>query len=379
MNRRIYLSPPHMGGKEKNYIDLAFKENWIAPVGSNIDLFEEKIENYLGQEVQVTALNSGTSAIHLGLKLLGVQKDDEVLVQSHTHIASVNPVLYLGAQPVFIDSENETGNICPDFLEEAIKDRIKKGKKPKAIIAVDLYGMPYKVAEVRALSKQYEIPVLEDAAEALGSFYNQEACGTLGDIGILSFNGNKILTTSAGGVLVTKSIHQKEKALYWANQSKEYLPFYEHQEVGYNYRMSNICAGIGCGQMEVLQARLNQKKLVNQFYQSVFDNNFHVKIQQPINDSFSSNFWVSNILFESNSIYSPEQLRVHLETYNIESRRFWKPMHLQPMFLESPYYGSQVSENLFQKGLCLPSGTNQNEAEQQMIKSAIDRFFNLKL
>lgn len=373
------MSPPHMGGKEKDYIDLAFEENWIAPVGSNIDLFEEKIQDYLGSDFHVTALNSGTSAIHLGLKLLGVQKDDEVIVQSHTHVASVNPILYLGATPIFVDSESETGNICPVFLEEAIKDRIKKGKKPKAIIVVDLYGMPYKVNEVNGLSIKYNIPILEDAAEALGSFYGNQPCGTLGDVGIISFNGNKILTTSAGGVLITKSIKQKEKSLYWANQSKENLSYYEHKEEGYNYRISNICAGIGCGQMDVLNQRIFQKKLINQFYHEIFKDNNQVILQKPINENFKSNFWVSNILFDKSSIYTPEQLRKHLEAFNIESRRFWKPMHLQPLFLDFPFYGSFVAENLFNKGLCLPSGTNLSQDDQQAIKSAIDRFFKLKL
>ncbi len=379
MKKRIYLSPPNMGGEEKKYIDSAFASNWIAPIGTNIDLFEEKVANYLGGNFKVTALNSGTSAIHLGLKLLNVQKQDEVLVQSHTHVASVNPVLYLGATPVFIDSESETGNICPDFLEEAIKDRIKKGKKPKAIITVDLYGMPYKANEIKKLSKYYGIPVLEDAAEALGSFYNDQPCGTLGDIGVISFNGNKILTTSAGGVLITNKLEQKEKALYWANQSKEDLPYYEHKEEGYNYRMSNICAGIGCGQMEVLEERIKQKQAVNQFYQSIFKNHSELILQQPINKNFKSNFWVSNIFFKKDAKTNPEQLRLHLESFNIESRRFWKPMHLQPLFNNFPYYGNQVSENLFNKGLCLPSGSNQNLADQEVIKLAIDRFFNLKL
>lgn len=357
------------------YINKAFQENWIAPAGSNIDEFESLLENYYGEGYHVVALNSGTSAIHLGLILLGVQNGDEVLVQSHTHVASVNPVLYLGAKPVFIDSENETWNLCPNYLEDAIKNRLNAGIKPKAIITVDLYGMPYKSAEIKYLSTKYDIPILEDAAEALGSEYQNQKCGTLGEIGVISFNGNKILTTSSGGVIIVKDKKLKEKALYLANQSKQSYPYFQHSEVGYNYRMSNICAGIGCGQLAVLDERLLKRKQNHEFYADIFKDIEDVKMQNAVNHDYKSNYWVNNIILDNKK---PEDLRLFLEQHNIESRRLWKPMHLQPLFKAEKYFGGQNSEKLFSTGLCLPSGSNLSEIEKQRIKSSIRSFFNLK-
>ncbi|MFD2907232.1 DegT/DnrJ/EryC1/StrS family aminotransferase [Flavobacterium ardleyense] len=371
---KIWLSSPHMSGNETKYVQDAFDANWIAPLGPNVDGLEKDIEKFLKQGNHVAILSSGTAALHLGLLLLGVKAGDEVICQSMTFSGSANPILYIGAFPILIDSEKDTWNLCPVTLEQAIIDRIAKGKRPKAIIAVHLYGMPFKVAEIMAISEKYKIPVLEDSAEALGSTYKGQNCGTFGQVGALSFNGNKIITTSGGGALVCKTLKHKEKAIYWATQSRDDAPHYQHSEIGYNYRMSNICAGIGRGQMEVINLRVSQRRAVNTFYVEYFkDHKEIIVFQEPSTDYFS-NHWLSAIIL--NSFEQREALRLTLEKENIESRPLWKPVHLQPVFAQYPYYGNNISEGLFEKGLCLPSGSNLSKPDLQRIKLVLDSFFN---
>jgi dTDP-4-amino-4,6-dideoxygalactose transaminase len=331
----------------------------------------------LGNNAHVGALSSGTAAIHLGLILLGVEAGDEVICQSMTFSASANPILYLGATPVFIDSEEQTWNICPEALEEAIVDRIQKGKKPKAIIAVHLYGVPYQIEAVIAVADKYSIPILEDSAEALGSSYKGQKCGTFGDIGVLSFNGNKIITTSGGGAIVTKTASQKEKAVFYATQSRDHAPHYQHSHIGYNYRMSNICAGIGRGQMEVLDQHVALRRQMHDFYVELFASIDGVEVFTVPNEDYFANYWLSAITIDSiktNGI-SRETLRLALEANNIESRPLWKPMHLQPIFESYPYYGGDISEQLFEKGLCLPSGSNLTDEDRNRIVQSINSLF----
>ena len=378
MNRnRIFLSLSQQSGFEQQYIQEALATHWITTGGPNVDAFEQAIENYLGNQAHVGALSSGTAAIHLGLILLGVQAGDEVLCQSMTFSASANPILYLGATPVFIDSETETWNLCPLALEEAIKDRIAKGNKPKAIIAVHLYGVPYQVEAIKAISDKYNIPVLEDSAEALGSSYKGQKCGTFGDIGVLSFNGNKIITTSGGGAIVTQSKELKDRAVFFATQSRDDAPHYQHSEIGYNYRMSNICAGIGRGQMEVLDAHVALRRKMHEFYVDLFKIIEAVTVFTVPNTDYFANYWLSAILIEPNKAkgIDREALRLAFEAANIESRPLWKPMHLQPIFEHYPYYGSNVAETLFEKGLCLPSGSNLTDEERVRIKKVVFDFF----
>ncbi len=373
---KIWLSSPHMGGNEQKYIKEAFDANWVAPLGPNVTGFELDLENYLDQNVFVGALSSGTAAIHLGLILLNVKSGDEVICQSMTFSASANPIVYQGATPVFVDSESDTWNICPNALEEAIKDRILKGKKPKAIIAVHLYGMPYKVDEIRSIANKYEIPILEDSAEALGSSYKNQKCGTFGDISVLSFNGNKIITTSGGGAIVTKTKELKEKAVFLATQARDNAPHYQHSEIGYNYRMSNICAGIGRGQMEILDNHVAKRRAMHDFYIEIFKQKESVTVFSEINEDYFSNHWLSAITIDSekNNGKSSEELRLLLDKENIESRPLWKPMHLQPVFCGAPYYGGSVSEKLFEQGLCLPSGSNLSTDDKDRIESCINKF-----
>ena len=375
MNSKIWLSSPHMGGNELSYINEAFDANWIAPLGPNVNNFEESIKTYLGNGVEVAALSSGTAALHLALILLGVSKDDEVICQSFTFAASANPIIYQGATPVFVDSEPDTWNICPKHLKLAIEDRIKKGKKPKAIIAVHLYGMPYKADALNEISKEYNIPIIEDSAEALGSTYKNKNCGTLGDISILSFNGNKIITTSGGGALVSKLPEHKEKAVFLATQARDQAPHYQHTQIGYNYRMSNISAGIGRGQMEVLDDHVNLRRRMNSFYKDLFSSIDDVTVFEEPNSDYYSNHWLSAIIVNETNGKSREGLRVYLETLNIESRPLWKPMHMQPVFSNAPFYGTNVAENLFKYGLCLPSGSNLGEHEISRIKEGILNYF----
>lgn len=373
-SKRILLSPPHMGGTEQTYIAKAFQDNWIAPVGPHITLFENRLASFLGDEVEVAALQSGTAAIHLGLQLLGVGKGDVVLCQSLTFIASVNPVLYLGATPIFVGSERETWNLCPIALEEAILNRLENGIKPKAILVVHLYGMPAKMNEIKALSNKYNIPILEDAAEALGSTYHGKPCGTFGDFGVLSFNGNKIITTSGGGALITHSEQEKKQALFLATQAKEEAVHYEHKQSGYNYRMSNISASIGLGQLEVVSEHIWLRRQNHLFYKQLFENLSEVILHQEPNEDFISNHWLNVIQLAS--FEQREALRLHLEKYNIESRPVWKPMHLQPLFQDNLYFGDDLTDTLFDNGLCLPSGSNLLEEDLMRIKKALLSFFN---
>jgi dTDP-4-amino-4,6-dideoxygalactose transaminase len=376
-NTKIWLSSPHMGGTEQKYIQEAFDANWVAPLGPNVNGLEQDLENYLGNNAHVGALSSGTAAIHLGLILLGVQTGDEVICQSMTFSASANPILYLGAIPIFIDSEEQTWNLCPIALEAAIIDRIKKGKKPKAIIAVHLYGVPYQIESIREVADKYQIPILEDSAEALGSSYKGQKCGTFGDIGVLSFNGNKIITTSGGGAIVTKTAEIKEKAVFYATQARDAAPHYQHSEIGYNYRMSNICAGIGRGQMEVLDQHVALRRAMHDFYVTVFATIEGVEVFSTPNDDYFANYWLSAITIDTTKTngITRETLRLAFEAENIESRPLWKPMHLQPIFSNYPYYGSNVAENLFDNGLCLPSGSNLMDNDRERIGAVIVSVF----
>ena len=377
IDSKIWLSSPHMGGTEQKYVQEAFDTNWVAPLGPNVTGLERDLESYLSKNVFVGALSSGTAAIHLGLILLGVKSGDEVICQSMTFSASANPILYQGATPVFIDSEMDTWNMCPVALEKAIVDRIAKGKKPKAIIAVHLYGMPFKVEAILAIANRYEIPVLEDSAEALGSSYKGQKCGTFGSIGVLSFNGNKIITTSGGGAIVANTKALKEKAVFFATQSRDQAPHYQHSEIGYNYRMSNICAGIGRGQMEVLDNHVALRREMNQFYVDYFKQIDGVTVFSEPNANFYSNHWLSAIVLSPDKLKgrTREDLRMALEKDNIESRPLWKPMHLQPVFQQYPYYGGLVAEHLFEDGLCLPSGSNLTVLDRERIVKVFNDFF----
>lgn len=374
MNQKIWLSKPHMGGGEQKYIKEAFDANWIAPLGANVNGFESDLKTYLDKDIEVAALSAGTAAIHLALILAGVERDDEVICQSMTFSASANPIAYLGANPIFVDSEKDTWNICPNALEDAIKNRLSKGKKPKAIVAVHLYGMPYKHDEIKSISEKYDIPIIEDSAEALGSEYKGQKCGTLGDFGILSFNGNKIITTSGGGALITKNKKLKEKAVFLATQARDDAPHYQHSHIGYNYRLSNVTAGIGRGQMEVLQDRVKKRREINEFYSKIFNNFDEVCLLKEPSDIYYSNFWLSSIMFKGEkSFENREKLRINFDNKHfIESRPLWKPMHLQPVFKDALYFGGNVSEELFKSGLCLPSGSNLTENELERIKFALE-------
>lgn len=375
MMSKIWLSSPHMGGTEQKYVQEAFDTNWVAPLGPNVNAFETALETYLGNNVNVACLSSGTAALHLALILSGVTKGDEVLCQSMTFSASANPIVYQGATPIFIDSEPETWNMCPEYLEEAIKDRISKGKKPKAIIVVHLYGMPAKMDEISSIANKYNITLIEDAAEALGSTYKGQKCGTFGDFGVLSFNGNKIITTSGGGALVTKSKELKEKAIFLATQARDNAPHYQHSEIGYNYRMSNIVAGIGRGQMEVLETRVSQRRSMNRFYADLFKNKNGITVFKEPNKTYYSNHWLSCVVVdESKAKFSNNNLREAMIQDNIESRPLWKPMHLQPVFKGAPFYGEKTSETLFNNGLCLPSGSNLTEDDKNRIKAVVKKF-----
>lgn len=363
-----------MGGSEQKFVNDAFETNWIAPLGSNVDGFEKDLQHYLGNNSQVAVLSSGTAAIHMALQILNVTKGDEVLCQSFTFSASANPIVYQGATPVFIDSERDTWNMSPELLEIAILDRIEKYKKPKAIIAVHLYGMPYKVTEINAVAKKYDIPVVEDSAEALGSTYYNIACGTLSDIGVLSFNGNKIITTSGGGALVTDNLDIKNRAVFLSTQAKDNAAHYEHSSIGFNYRMSNVLAGIGRGQMEVLDSHVEARRSNYNFYKAnLSDFNSILFLEEP--NGYFSNRWLTCI--KTSSFEMREQIRLNLLEENIESRPLWKPMHLQPVFKNCLHFTDGTSEELFDKGLSLPSGSNLSQLDLDRILSVISKTPNL--
>ncbi|NDV78849.1 DegT/DnrJ/EryC1/StrS aminotransferase family protein [Dysgonomonas sp. 511] len=376
-NNRIWLSLAHMGGREQEFIQEAFDTNWVVPMGPNVDAFEKDLATFLGEGSHVAALSAGTAALHLGLVILDVKAGDEVLCQSFTFSASANPIAYQGATPIFVDSEKDTWNMSPEHLERAIKDRLSTGKKPKAIIPVHLYGMPAKMDEIIAISNKYEIPILEDAAEALGSKYKNTHCGLLGDISALSFNGNKIITTSGGGALVAKDEDFVKKARFLATQARDAAPHYQHTHIGYNYRMSNVVAGIGRGQMLVLPERIEQRRANNCYYREAFSNIDAISFQSEPTPDFYSNYWLTSILIDtekSNGV-TREDLRLALDAANIESRPLWKPMHLQPIFKDCPYYGEGVSDDLFDRGLCLPSGSILERHELERVVGVVKALF----
>jgi len=376
MQNKIWLSSPHMGGNELKYIHEAFDANWVAPLGPNVDGFEKDLETFLNTDVKVAVLSAGTAALHLALIECDVKYGDEVICQSMTFSASANPIAYCGAKPVFIDSEKETWNMCPVALEEAIEDRISKGKKPKAIIVVHLYGMPAKMDEIIAIAEKYDIPVIEDAAEALGSTYKGKACGTFGRFGILSFNGNKIITTSGGGALVCHNQEDKNKAVFLSTQARDNAPHYQHSHIGYNYRMSNIVAGIGRGQMEVLNDRVNARRKMHDFYMNLFKDIEGVEVFSEPTEDYYSNHWLSAIIVDSEKTgKTREDLRLAFMDDNIESRPLWKPMHMQPVFGEDPYYGGKIAETLFENGLCLPSGSNLSNDDRNRIEAVVKSVF----
>ena len=376
---RLYLSPPHLGRHELNYVHKAIEDNWVAPVGPNLTGFEADICAATGM-AHCVALTSGTAAIHLGLILLGVGPGDEVLCPSFTFVATANPIGYLGATPVFIDSEADTWNLCPQRLREAIVDRIARGRKPKALLLVHLYGMPARLPEILALAQEFDIPILEDAAEALGGRFNGQPLGSFGTVGVFSFNGNKILTTSGGGALVTNDAVLAQRARFLATQAKDEAVHYQHSEVGYNYRLSNILAGIGRGQMELLPERVKRRREIFAWYRQHLAGLPGLTVAlAPEASGSHSNRWLTTILL--NPVDSadgpppvpitPETLRRHLETRNIESRPLWKPMHLQPLFATAPMYGGAVCADLFARGLCLPSGTAMTESDLRRVKEAL--------
>lgn len=373
---KIWLSSPHMGGNELKYIHEAFENNWVAPLGPNVNGFEQDLESFLSMDVKVAALSAGTAALHLALIECGVSFGDEVICQSMTFSASANPIAYQGATPVFIDSEIDTWNMCPLALKETIRERFSKGKKPKAIIVVHLYGMPAKMDEIISVAKEFDIPVIEDAAEALGSSYKGRPCGTLGNFGVLSFNGNKIITTSGGGALVCHTKEDKERAVFLSTQARDNAPHYQHSHIGYNYRMSNISAGIGRGQMEVLRDRIQARRSMTEFYKDLFKEIEGVKVFEEPSPDFYSNHWLSAITIDpSKAGITREDLRLRLLEDNIESRPLWKPMHLQPVFADVPYSGGNVAEELFNDGLCLPSGSNLLDIEKERVQQTIRKTF----
>lgn len=370
MNEKIWLSSPHMGGTEQTYVNEAFATNWIAPLGPHVNGFEQDLATYTGSK-HAAALSSGTAALHLALIMLGVETGDEVICQTMTFSASANPILYLKAIPVFVGSERDTWNMCPVMLRVAIEDRLRLGKKPKAIIPVHLYGMPAKMEEIMAVANEFDIPVIEDAAEALGSSIKGKAMGTFGLMGVLSFNGNKIITTSGGGALISDVERLITKSRFLATQARDDAPHYQHSELGYNYRMSNVCAAIGRGQMDVLPSRIDSRRANFDFYKNALAayKGFSF-LEEP--EGFISNRWLSTVLIDEELLgVNRQQIASALADVNIESRPLWKPMHLQPIFEKYPFYGAGVAAKLFDKGLCLPSGSNLTKVELNRVVAAI--------
>ena len=376
-NERIWLSLAHMGGHEQRFVQEAFDTNWVVPMGPNVDAFETELAAFLQSNVYVAALSAGTASLHLALIILGVKQGDEVLCQSFTFSASANPIVYQGATPIFIDSEKDTWNMSPEHLERAIKDRISKGKKPKAIIPVHLYGMPAKIEEIQSISAKYEIPIIEDAAEALGSRYKNQHCGTFGEMAVLSFNGNKIITTSGGGALVAHNEEYIKTARFLATQARDAAPHYQHSHIGYNYRMSNVVAGIGRGQMLVLEDRIKQRRTNNEFYRKGLEKVEGISFQTEPSSDYFSNYWLTSILINplKTGGKTREDIYDVLNENNIESRPLWKPMHMQPIFSGCPYYGDGTSERLFRDGLCLPSGTSLSFDDIDRVIKAIESMF----
>ena len=387
---RIHLCLAHLSGNEQKFIQEAFDTNWVAPLGPNVNAFETELENYIGENKKVVALASGTAAIHLALVACGVNRGDEVITQSFTFCASANPITYLGAVPIFVDSERDTWNMDPQLLEEAIKDRISKtGKKPKAIVTVSIYGMPYKMEEIAEIAKRYDIPIVEDAADSFGSKYKGQVLGTFGKYGILSFNGNKMITTSGGGALICNDDAAKQKIMFYATQARENYPYYQHEKIGFNYRMSNICAGIGRGQMTVADEHVKHHQRLFQLYKELLKDVEGIKLQENPSADYDSNYWLNtftiepwvkvkgeeNAYAESQTDCQPnnnvEALRIALDKAGIEVRPLWKPMHKQPVYKNAPAYVNGVSEELFKKGMCLPSGPCVSEEDVRYIVKCI--------
>ena len=378
MNTRIFLSFPHLGGNEMQYINEAFRESWVVPLGPNVDEFERRLEAYLSAS-NVVALSAGTAALHLGLVELGVTAGDEVICQSFTFAASANPVKYQGAVPVFVDSEPDTWNMCPRTLERAIIDRKRvTGRYPKAIVVVHLYGMPAQMGEIMDIANRYNIPVLEDAAEALGSTYKGRKCGTIGNFGALSFNGNKIITTSGGGALICPNDEAERHVKFLATQAREPMPYYYHKEIGYNYRLSNISAGIGCGQMEHIAERVARRREIHALYAKGLASLPGITVHTEPTADAVSNFWLTTILLDESLRFSPEDLRQAFEAENIESRRLWRPMNMQPVYADAPFYGDGCAESLFNRGLCLPSGSILTDDEIARVVDCITKFYHSK-
>jgi len=378
MQSKIWLSTPHMCGSEQKYVNEAFETNWVAPLGPNVDAFEDCLSKYTGVK-HAAALSSGTAAIHLALIILGVEKGDEVITSSFTFSATVNPIVYQGAIPVLVDVEPETWNMCPELLEIVIKDRLLKGKKLKAIIPVHLYGMPANMDKIMRIANQYEIPVIEDAAEALGSRFNDKPVGSFGKMAILSFNGNKIITTSGGGALISNEKELIMKARFLSTQARDKAPHYQHSQIGYNYRMSNVLAGIGRGQMEFIDRRVKQRRDNFDFYYKHLEKFEGISFLKEPNESYFSNHWLTTLLIDPlKTNTTREELRIAMEKENIDSRPLWKPMHLQPVFSSCPAYLNGVSEQLFNKGLCLPSGSNLTENDRIRILEVIMNCLNKK-
>ena len=373
MQKRIYLSLAQMGGREQDFIKEAFDTNWVVPLGPNVDAFEKDLEIFVGENRHVVALSSGTAAIHLGLLQLGVGSGDEVICQSFTFAASANPVTYLDAVPVYVDSESDTWNMSPKFMEEAILDRkAKTGKYPKAIVPVHLYGMPAQMDEIRTIAATYGIPVMEDAAEAIGSEYKGRKCGTFGEYGALSFNGNKMITTSGGGALICRTEKEAQRTMFYATQARENRPYYYHEHVGYNYRMSNICAGIGRGQMLVLDDHIARRRAIHALYTELFRDMEGIRVKQNPTSDYNSNFWLTCIEVDPRCYgKTADDIRVHLETENIESRLLWRPMHMQPVYAKCAFYGDGTAERIFNQGLCLPSGSSLSDKEIHDVVEAI--------
>lgn len=366
MSNGIKLSIPFFNGNEEVYSKKAIQSGQLATNGDFIDSFEEKFSNKLSSH-EIVALNSGTSSLHLSMVLLGIGKGDEVICQTFTFCASANPIIYLGATPVFVDSEPETWNISPELLEDAILDRIANGKKPKAIVIVHLFGMPAKIQEIMSIASRYQIPIIEDAAEAVGSTYRGDYCGTFGDVGIYSFNGNKILSAGGGGALVSSKINLIQRAKYLSTQAREDLPYYQHLEIGFNYRMNNLCASVALAQLEQLDEFVEKRREINANYRKLLEGFVGISFQPEANES-KSNFWLTAILIDEEVTgFSNDQVRVALMKNDIETRFLWKPLHLQPVFKEIKYFGGNVAKSFFHKGICLPSSVNLTFEDQERI------------
>lgn len=374
MEEQIKLSLPHLAGNENKYVKDAIDSTWITPLGPYVNRFEAMLDEYLAVN-NVVALSAGTAAIHIALALLGIGKGDEVICQSMTFSASANPIVYLGGNPVFVDSEPSTWNMDPALLRTAIEERIKlTSRKPKAIIVVHLYGMPAKMDEIMKIAAEYDIPVVEDAAEAIGSEYDGHKCGTIGRFGILSFNGNKMITTSGGGALICPDKESSQRALFLATQARENRPYYYHETIGYNYRLSNVSAAIGCAQMEELDWRVNRRRAIHGIYADALRDNPVVTVHTNPDDTFNSNYWLSTILLDDVSPVSADDLRQKLASHNIETRLLWRPMHMQPVYKDAPAYVNGVSEHLFDHGLCLPSSTTLSDEQIQYVAQLINRY-----